>query len=381
MEPIELSIVMPCRNEAETLETCIRKAQRAIEANKLSAEVIVADNGSTDGSPEIARRCGARVIPVEEKGYGAALMGGFEASKGRCILMADADDSYDFAAIYPFVEKLREGYDLVMGTRLKGKIEPRAMPKLHRYLGNPLLTGILRIFFRVDISDAHCGMRAFTRQAYDRMGLKTTGMEFASEMLIKASRVGLRIAEIPITLYRDGRSRAPHLRSFRDGWRHLRLMLLYSPTWLYLIPGGILSILGGLIMAVLLAGPVRVGGFYFGIHWLTLGSLLTLLGFNIGCIGAFAKVYAMTRGFEKENPFLVGMLRYFRLETGLAVGAVLFLLGFLVDLAILITWIARDFGELGAQHSALVASTVMALGVQTIFASFFLSMLGIQEKK
>jgi glycosyltransferase involved in cell wall biosynthesis len=380
-DTVELSVVMPCLNEAETLETCIRKAQRAIRAHNLSAEVVVADNGSSDVSRETARRSGARVVEVAVRGYGAALMGGIEAARGRFILMADADDSYDFGALYPFVEKLREGYDLVMGSRFKGRIERGAMPPLHRYLGNPLLTGILNTFFHAGISDAHCGMRAFTREAYGKMRLMATGMEFASEMVIKAGQAGLRMTEVPVTLHRDGRSRPPHLRSFRDGWRHLRLMLLFSPTWLYLIPGTVLALLGILIMAMLLTGPVRVGGLYLGVHWLTLGSLLTLLGFNIACTGAFAKVYALTGGFESENPFLLKALRHFRLETGLVIGSLTFLVGFFVDLAILITWVSRDFGPLGAVHPAIVAATVMALGVQMVFASFFLSILGIREPR
>ena len=250
---LELSIVMPCLNEAETLEVCIRKAQESLRKDEISGEVVIADNGSEDGSQEIAERLGARVVPVSGRGYGAALHGGFEAARGRFVIMGDADDSYDFSSLMPFVEKLREGYDLVMGNRFLGGIEPGAMPPLHRYLGNPVLTGIGRLFFRSPAGDFHCGLRGFRRDAILGLGLQTTGMEFASEMVVKSTLMGLRIAEVPTTLSPDGRSRPPHLRSWRDGWRHLRFLLLYSPRWLFLYPGAVLMLLGLVSGALLLA--------------------------------------------------------------------------------------------------------------------------------
>ena len=242
--PLELSIVMPCLNEAETLEVCIKKAQNSLRENQLAGEVIIADNGSTDGSQAIAERLGARVVPVDRKGYGSALLGGIAAARGRFIIMGDADDSYEFTNLMPFVAKLREGFELVMGNRFKGGIKPGAMPPLHRYLGNPVLTGIGRLFFGCPAGDFHCGLRGFSKAAIDRLNLQTTGMEFASEMVVKGSLQGLRITEVPTTLSPDGRSRPPHLRSWRDGWRHLRFMLVYSPRWLFLYPGLLLMLVG-----------------------------------------------------------------------------------------------------------------------------------------
>ncbi|MFH1117125.1 MAG: glycosyltransferase family 2 protein [Pseudomonadota bacterium] len=371
---IEVSAVMPCLNEEQTLAACIEKAINCFAALGIRGEVVVGDNGSTDRSREIAESLGARVVNQPVRGYGAALQAAIAASRGRYCIMADSDDSYDWSSMGPFVEKLREGYDLVMGTRLKGTILPGAMPPLHRYFGNPLLSGIMNIFFRTGVSDAHCGMRGFSKESYEKLNLQATGMEFATEMVVKAKNRDLKITEIPITLHRDGRSCAPHLRSFRDGWRHLRLLLFYAPDYLYLIPGFLLFIPGIMLQALLLLGPTVIFGFYLGIHWLALGCLMSLLGFQILSLGAFAKTFAMSDQFEMRGPFFGRMLGWFTLEAGVAGGAVMVFLGLLADLSILVTWLSRGMGYLGSTHTVFVATTVIALGFQVVFSSFFLAM-------
>lgn len=371
---IEVSAVMPCLNEEQTLAACIEKAINCFAALGIRGEVVVGDNGSTDRSREIAESLGARVVNQPVRGYGAALQAAIAASRGRYCIMADSDDSYDWSSMGPFVEKLREGYDLVMGTRLKGTILPGAMPPLHRYFGNPLLSGIMNIFFRTGVSDAHCGMRGFSKESYEKMNLRATGMEFATEMVVKAKNRDLKITEIPITLHKDGRSCAPHLRSFRDGWRHLRLLLFYAPDYLFLIPGFLLFIPGTMLQALLLLGPTVIFGFYLGIHWLALGCLMSLLGFQILSLGAFAKTFAMNDQFEMRGPFFGRMLGWFTLEAGVAVGAVMVFLGLLADLSILVTWLSRGMGYLGSTHTVFVATTVIALGFQVVFSSFFLAM-------
>jgi hypothetical protein len=374
----EISVVMPCLNEELTLPICIRKATETIDRLGLDAEIVVADNGSTDRSVEIAESMGARVIHQPLKGYGNAYLAGLGGSRGKYIVMADSDDSYDFTDIGRFIEPLRNGYDMVMGTRLKGRIEPGAMPFLHRYLGNPVLTAILNILFRTGISDSHCGMRAFTRDAYDRMHLRTTGMEFASEMIIKASKAGLRITEIPITLHKDKRNRKPHLRTWRDGWRHLRFMLLYSPAGTFLMPGFVLLGLGVLLLALLYPGPIQIGASTIDVHTMILGSLLTVLGTQVITTGLFAKVYSYERHFDSQDPLLKTLARPFNLERGLILGAALFLVGFAFDFSVLVRWIQAGFGELEAQRPAILGSTLMAVGAQVIFSSFFLSMLSVK---
>lgn len=376
-----LSIVMPCLNERDTIATCIKKAQDTLKNLNVKNEIIIADNGSTDGSAEIAASLGARVIYEHEKGYGNAYRTGIEAARGDYILIGDSDDSYDFTDIGRFIDKLTQGNDLVMGTRFKGQIKKGAMPWLHRYIGNPILTGIMNLFFHTGISDAHCGMRAFSKKAYDQMALQTTGMEFASEMVIKATQLNLKMTEIPITLHPDGRTGAPHLRSLRDGWRHLRFMLLHSPTHLFFWPGFILFILGMLSMILLLPGPINIMGRLVDIHIMVLGSLFTVLGFQIINIGLYARIYAFTHKFIPKDPYLSSMFKVFNLERGLAAGAVVFLIGFALALYIFIIWIKSNFGPLNQVRLALFASTLMIIGAQLIFSSFFLSMLGIEVRQ
>ncbi|MBD3376652.1 glycosyltransferase [candidate division KSB1 bacterium] len=379
MKPL-VSIVLPCLNEEETVGLCVRKARQTLSRLGLHGEVIVADNGSTDRSIDIAIQEGARVITESRKGYGSAYRAGIKAAKGKLIVMADSDDSYDLTDLKRFIDPLLNGTDFVIGDRLRGHIEKGAMPWLHRYIGNPILTRLLNIFFRAKIGDAHCGMRSFTKDAYHSMNLQTTGMEFASEMIIKALQRDLRIKQIPVTLNPDGRSRPPHLRSFRDGWRHLRFMLLYSPTYLYFWPGFSLFLLGMSAMFALLPGPVQLFGRMVDLHVMVLGSMMAVLGFQIINIGLFAKIYAMTHQYANQNKSWSRAFGLFNLERGLVLGAIIFAVGFMTDLYILIEWITNDFGPLNRVRLALVASTLMIIGAQVLFSSFFLSMLGIERR-
>ncbi len=379
---VEISIVMPCLNEAETLATCIQKAQRAIANENLSAEIIVADNGSTDGSQAIAMEHGARVVPVARKGYGSALIAGIGAAHGRFVIMGDADDSYDFTAIAPLIEKLRAGYDLVMGNRFLGGIESGAMPWSHRWIGNPVLTLISRIFFHTPVGDAHCGLRGFRKEAYVRMRLRATGMEFASEMVIKASLKGMRIAEVPVSLRPDGRSRPPHLRTWRDGWRHLRFMLLFSPRWLFLYPGLALFAAGVLLSAVLLGGPVYVAGLRLDIHTLLVAGFLALVGYQLVLFAVFTKIFAIRSGFHPPHPLLETIFRYVTLEVGVAVGALMALTGLIALIVAVASWGAVGFGSLDpslTMRQVIPAVVLLALGTQTVFASFFISILSIDR--
>jgi glycosyltransferase involved in cell wall biosynthesis len=382
IETLELSIVIPCLDEAETLEACIRKALAAIDEHRLRAEILVADNGSTDGSQAIAERLGARVVPIASRGYGSALRGGIEAARGEFVVMADGDDSYDFGEVNRYVDKLREGYDLVMGNRFKGGIEAGAMPWKHRWIGNPVLSGVGRLFFRVPVRDFHCGMRGFRRDAYARMDLHTTGMEFASEMVIKATLNRMRIAEIPTVLHRDGRSRPPHLRSFRDGWRHLRFMLLYSPRWLFLVPGLGLLVVGLLGSAWLVTGTRQVGSLYLDVNTLLVTSFTAMIGYQLVIFAVFTKIFAVREGFHPQSHNLNRMFRFFRLETGLVVGVVMALGGFLLLLSVLFNWRGQGFGQLdprSTMRATIPAVVLLFMGVQTVFASFFLSILGIRD--
>jgi glycosyltransferase involved in cell wall biosynthesis len=377
---VAVSAVMPCLNEEKTLGICIQKCFQSFAELGLEGEVVVADNGSTDRSIEIARSHGARVVSESVKGYGAALRRGITEARAEIIVMADADDSYDWSAIAPFVRKIQEGFDLVMGNRFKGGIAPGAMPALHRYLGNPVLSKIASMAFEVPIGDFHCGMRAFTKRAFERMKVRTTGMEFATEMVANAACQGLRIGEIPTRLYPDKRGRPPHLRSFRDGWRHLRFILTYAPDYLYFGPAVTLMTVGFALMLLLAKGPILVRGHYLGIHFLALGSALTLVGFNVFNLGLLAKTM-MARRYEGLRSALVDWVRgRFTLEIGLIAGATLVVLGLAADTAILVTWLKRLGGPMEETvHFAFVASTVVVLGLNMLFSSFLLSMLVKEE--
>ena len=377
---VEVSVVIPCLNEANSLAFCVDKAVNAFRAAGLCGEVVVADNGSTDGSIQIAEEHGARVIRVAERGYGAALRAGIAGARGSFIIMGDADDSYDFSDVPRFVEKLREGNDIVMGNRFRGEIKPGAMPPLHKYFGNPGLTALLNTLFHTHIGDGYCGMRGFTRSLYDRLDLRSSGMEFALEMIIKSGQIGARIAEIPIILWPDKRGRAPHLRSFRDGWRSLRFMLLYAPNWLFLLPGAALMASGLFLVLWLLPGPRKISSHVvLDIHTMIFGVIFTLLGAQILSIGAFAKVFSYAERFDRRSVSLRRVLKRVTLETGLLLGGVLSLMGFAGCAWVTWQWAASGFGELHEIRQVLFWSMWLFLGLQIIFASFFLSMLGISR--
>jgi glycosyltransferase involved in cell wall biosynthesis len=380
---VELSVVMPCLNEAETVEICIAKALKSFDDLGISGEVIIADNGSTDGSQRIAARAGARVVEVEDKGYGSALMGGIRAAKGKYIIMGDADDSYDFSNLGPFIEKLRSGYDLVMGNRFSGGIGEGAMPPLHRYVGNPVLTGIGRMFFSSPCGDFHCGLRGFSRAAVKTMDLRTTGMEFASEMVVKATLHNLRITEVPTRLSRDGRTRAPHLRSWRDGWRHLRFLLLYSPRWLFLYPGLFLMLAGTLASGWLLMGPRIIEGVVLDVHTLLYASIAIVIGFQTVVFAVFTKVFAISENLLPEDSRLTRLFKYITLETGLVVAGLLLFMGIGMSVYAFRIWSGRSFGSLNPSETlrtVVPAVTLICLGFQVLFSSFFLSVLGLKRR-
>ena len=373
----ELSIVLPCLNEADTVGTCVVKALETMKNLRIAGEVVVVDNGSDDGSAEVARRAGARVVDESRRGYGNAVRRGVEEARGRLIIMADADASYDLSDLQRFVDRLRAGDDLVMGSRLHEGIEPGAMTMLH-HIGNRVFSGILKLFFRGRVSDPHCGMRAFTKDAFQRMRLTSGGMELASVMVIKGMLAGMRISDVRIILRPDGRiSHGPHLRAFRDGWRHLRYMLLLSPDYLFVIPGVACMLLGLIPLILLGGGPAAVAEVQFDYHYMILGSLLTILGFQAVMTGLFAKAYCHAARLYAPDRILEAFRRHFSLERGLILGTVLLLTGFVVDTRILIGWLRSGMGELNAIRPATQASTLMIIGAQINFASFFLSLLGM----
>ena len=371
---VELSILMPCLNEAETLATCIGKAKRYLVENNIAGEIIIADNGSTDGSQEIAKSMGARVIHVRQKGYGSALRGGILSATGQYVIMADADDSYDFSNLNPFIYKLRQGYDLVMGNRFKGGIKPGAMPFLHKYLGNPVLTWIGKLFFASPCSDFHCGLRGFRREAIEQLDLRTTGMEFASEMVVKATLNKMRITEVPTTLSPDGRSRPPHLNTWRDGWRHLRFLLLYSPRWLFFYPGLLLMFMGLISTFGFISSP--------RIHTLLYSSAAVVIGFQLVTFAIFTKIFAINEGLLPRDAKLNRFLRYINLEGGLITGSILLILGFIASTYAFLLWENTSFGALNpveVMRIIIPAVTTLALGFQIMFSSFFLSVLGLKR--
>jgi glycosyltransferase involved in cell wall biosynthesis len=381
--PVELTIVMPCLNEAETLAVCVDKALKALHDNGIDGEVVIADNGSTDGSQSIAVEHGARLVPVPVRGYGAALNAGILAARGKYVLMGDADDSYEFGHVPRFLAELRKGADLVMGNRFRGGIGPKAMPPLHKYLGNPVLSAMGRILFSVPVGDFHCGMRAFSKDAYERLQLRTTGMEFASEMVVKSSLMGQKIVEVPTTLQKDGRSRPPHLKTWRDGWRHFRFLLLYSPRWLFLLPGMLLMIVGLGLMAWLLPAERPLGHVNLGVDTLAYAAAAVLLGFQLVFFAIAAKVFAITEGLLPEDASFDRWFQYITLETGLIFGVLLFLVGIGIAVSSVVGWSHTGYGALPPvqmMRHTLPAMLCLMLGTQVCFGSFFLSLLGLRRR-
>jgi hypothetical protein len=375
---------MPCLNEAETVATCVRKAVTFIADNDIDGEVVVADNGSTDGSRELAADAGARVVPISERGYGNALMGGILAARGEYVIMGDADDSYDFTNLMPFVTELRQGYDLVMGNRFKGGIAPGAMPPLHKYLGNPVLSFIGRLFFPSAIGDFHCGLRGFRRDSAIALGLQATGMEFASEMVVKATLAKQKVTEVPTPLAKDGRSRPPHLRSWRDGWRHLRFLLMFSPKWLFFIPGLVLLLVGLILGAAVAIRPLDVGGVSLDVDTLVACGAAVDIGFQAVLFWLFTQVYAGAEGFLPTEPKVKTLLGKLSLERGLLAGAAVGVAG-LVGLVFSLTyWQSHAFGHLNYEHALrlmIPSVTALVLSCQLILGTFFLSILGIKQTR
>jgi len=381
--PPELSVVLPCLNEEATVAVCIEQVRDTLQTHTISGEIIVADNGSTDKSRQIAQGMGARVVLVENRGYGSALMGGINAARGKYIVIGDADCSYDFGQIPVFLQKLRSGCELVMGNRFQGGIRHGAMSPLHEYFGNPLLTGIGRFLFKAPCGDFHCGLRGFTKAAYERMHLRTTGMEFASEMIVKASLFKMLVCEVPITLSPDRRNRRSHLRSWHDGWRHLRFLLLYSPRWLFFYPGLALLFAGCATALWLLPGPRRVGHIFLDVHTLLYATVAILTGFQAVAFAFFTKVFGITEGLLPEDPRLTRAFRTFNLEKGLLAGAVLLLTGISIASYSFYVWSRAGFESMNPVVLVrLVAAVIVSttLGVEIIFASFFLSIMGVGRR-
>lgn len=382
---LELSVVIPCLNEADTIRACVEQVADTLSANGIAGEILVADNGSEDASCEIAEAAGARVVHVSERGYGNALRGGINAAHGRYVIMGDADGSYDFGEIPRFLEKLREGFELVQGCRLEsggGRVLPGAMPPLHRWIGNPVLSFLTRLWFRTEVQDAHCGLRGFDRDLPDRLGLRCSGMEFATEMIVKASFADARIAQVPITLHPDGRiQHEPHLRTFRDGWRHLRFMLLYTPDWLFLIPGSVLLVLGLIAFGIALPG-VRIAGVLFDVHTLLFGSLGVILGYQAIWFSTLAKAVGVAQHLV-PTPESSSRMNRFTLERGIQLGVGLGVVGIGLLLVALLQWKAVEFGDLDVQRTmrwVIPGATLATVGSQTILGSFFLSVLDLTDR-
>jgi glycosyltransferase involved in cell wall biosynthesis len=381
---IELSIVMPCLNEAETVGRCIAKARAFLTTYSVAGEIVVADNGSIDGSQAIARAHGARVVDIAERGYGSALLGGIRAARGTYVIMGDSDDSYDFSALNGFLDRLREGHDLVMGNRFAGGIAPGAMPALHRYLGNPVLSAIGRVFFHSPCRDFHCGLRGFRRDAILALDLQSPGMEFASEMVVKATIRGLRITEVPTILSPDGRGRPSHLRSWRDGWRHLRFLLLFSPKWLFFYPGALLFLVGLAAMAWLLPGPRRAGPIGFDIHTLFYASLAVVVGFQSMLFWVFVRIYGAREGIVPSDPWFRSIVSVLTLEAGLICAVAMLLGGIALGGYALGSWSSENFGALAttqAMRLVIPSGTLILLGFQTGSSAFFISVLEIRATR
>lgn len=379
---VKISIVMPCLNEQETLAKCIEKALVFFEKSGLQGEIIIADNGSIDGSQEIAKTFGANVINVFEKGYGSALQGGIAAANGQYIIMGDADNSYDFSSLQLFVAKLDEGFDLVLGNRFKGGIQKNAMPFLHKYLGNPVLSFLGRLFFKSKLGDFHCGLRGFTNAAYQKMQLSTTGMEFASEMIVKSHLLNLKITEVPTILYKDGRSRPPHLKTWSDGWRHLRFLLLYSPKWLFLQPGIFLMIFGFISSIALIIKPIKICSIVFDVHTLLFCNAFFLIGFQFVVFYGFTKVVTVTQKLLPKSKKYDAFLKIINLEKGLLVGAFFVIAGLGLSFYGLKIWSNQNYGALELRHTLRIiipAVTTVVVGIQIILFSFFFSILGLKK--
>jgi|SRR5450755_539655 len=381
---LELTILMPCLNEAETLARCIVKSTSFLRDSDIAGEVLIADNGSTDGSRDIAVANGARVVEISERGYGSALIGGIRAARGKYAIMGDSDDSYDFGALGAFVERLRAGDELVMGNRFLGGIEPGAMPFLHRYLGNPVLSGIGRLFFGSPIGDFHCGLRGFRRDAVMALDLRAPGMEFASEMVVKATINKLRISEVPTVLHRDGRSRPPHLRSWRDGWRHLRFLLLFAPRWLFVYPGLAMLLAGSIGMAWLFPQSRTIGGITFDLNSLYYAALASVIGFQAVLFGILAKLYGVRAGLTPPDERFQKMVSIVTFEVGLIVGAILVLAGSALGAYAVASWGAVQFGPLPvgrAMRYVIGSGTAIILGFQIAYGAFFMSVLELRSTR
>lgn len=375
---IEVSVVLPCLNEEETIGICIDKIKKVFLKEGISGEIIVVDNGSNDRSKEIAESKGARLIKEQQRGYGAAYLRGLREARGRYIVMGDSDNTYDFYDIPKFIKPLREGVSFVMGSRFKGKMHKGAMPWMNRYIGNPILSGICRLFFRTRLSDIHCGMRGLTKEAYLKMRLRTVGMEFATEMVVAALRRNLRICEVPIDYHpREGESK---LSPFHDAWRHMRFMLLYCPMWLYFIPGLTGFFTGLLILLLLLRGPFLFLGHYWDLHMMILGSVFCILSYQVLNLGIYAHAYAISQRFIKYDMFTLFFQRRFTLEKGLLFGFILFLAGLLINLRVFMEWFSKSFGPLYRIRESILAMTFLVIGLQTIFSSFFISLLFLRKK-
>ncbi len=381
---VELTILMPCLNEEETIEICIKKAQKALKENNIRGEVLIADNGSTDKSKQLALKCGARVIDVPEKGYGNAITEGTKQALGKYCVIGDCDDSYDFSNILPFLEKLRDGYDLVMGNRYKGGIEKGAMPWSHRYIGTPIISFLGRLFYKLKIGDFNCGMRGYNRNSIIDLDLKCTGMEYASEMIVQANLNGLKITEIPTTLKKDGRTRPPHLNSFYDGWRHLKFLFMYSPKWLFLIPGFILMIIGLIGSIIFIFKNIQLGSIVLGVHSRLYLGAMVVVGLQMIIFAMFAKIYAINSGMNPKNDRMSKFLNRMTVEKWLIIGIFFTILGFGLTIYAMIIWQMRDWGNLDpvkVMPITIPAVYFIIIGVQISFASFILGILNIEYKR
>lgn len=374
-----LSVVMPCLNEEKTIKYCVNRAKEGIQKTKFQGEIIVCDNGSQDNSVVLAKKEGAKVIQEHERGYGSAYLSGLRAARGNWIVIGDSDGTYDFREIPKLIAPLSQGYDLVVGSRIKGKIRKGAMPLLNRYFGTPCLNLFIKIFFNLHVSDSQSGMRAFTKEAYRRINPQSTGMEFASEMLIRAAQENLKITEVPINYL--ARISPTKLSRFKDAWRHIRFMLLFTPTYLFLIPGVSLLLIGLLGVFILAKDPLWLFDRTFDFHTMILASMFTIIGYEISMLGIYAKTYSWLAGFSKEESVIKTALHYLKLETGIALGLLISATGLIIGLITFINWAQQDFGQLWAIRPAILSMTLFILGIQIFFSSFFLSILGIRKKE